>query len=93
MGASKGRGMRKSIMDVAWNQFISVTVGKAEEAGRSVFLVNPRDTSKMCSHCGKLVEKKLSDRVHTCPHCGLVMDRDKNAALNILHRGLQALRL
>ena len=93
MGARRGRGMRKSILDVAWSQFISLTISKAEEAGRTVILVNPRDTSKMCSHCGELVEKKLSERTHTCPHCGLVMDRDKNAALNILHRGLQTLRL
>ena len=93
MGANTRRGMRKSIMDVAWSQFISMTTSKAEEAGRSVVLVNPHNTSKMCSHCGFLVEKTLSERVHTCPHCGLVMDRDTNAALNILQRGLQTLRL
>jgi putative transposase len=93
MGARKGRGMRKSIMDAAWSQFVSLTVGKAEGAGRTVILVNPRNTSKLCAHCGGVVEKKLSERTHTCPQCGLVMDRDKNAALNILHRGLQALRL
>src|SRR6266508_2536221 len=93
MGARRGREMRKSIMDVAWTQFISMTIGKAAEAGRMVILVNPRNTSKMCSQCGELVEKDLSERVHTCPHCGLVMDRDKNAALNILQRGLQTLRL
>jgi len=85
--------MRKSITDVAWTQFISMTVSKAVEAGRTVILVNPRNTSKMCSHCGELVEKELSARTHTCAHCGLVMDRDKNAALNILQRGLQTLRL
>ena len=93
MGTRKGRGMRKSIMDVAWSQFISMTTGKAAVAGRTVILVNPRNTSKMCSHCGELVEKELSERIHTCPHCGLVMDRDRNAALNILQRGLQTLRL
>jgi putative transposase len=93
MGANKGRGMRKSIMDAAWRQFVGMTIGKAEEAGRTVMLVNPRDTSKMCSQCGALVEKRLSERTHTCPHCGLVMDRDTNAALNILQRGLQTLRL
>src|SRR6266498_3996923 len=82
----RSRGMRKSIMDVAWTQFISMTVSKAEEAGRTVILVNPRDTSKMCSDCGEKVEKKLSERTHTCPDCGLVMDRDTNAALNILDR-------
>ena len=95
IGASKGRGMRKSILDVAWSQFMSMTQGKAEEAGRTVIEVNPRNTSKICSNpnCGKLVEKRLSERTHTCPHCGLVLDRDVNAALNILHRGLQTLRL
>ena len=95
MGASKGRGMRKSIADAAWSQVIEYTCNKAEEAGRTIVLVNPRNTSKMCSNpdCGKLVEKDLSVRVHECPHCGLVMDRDQNAALNILRLGLQKLRL
>ena len=93
IGARHGRGMRKSIMDVAWSQFVSMTLGKAEEAGRLVILVNPRNTSKMCSECGQLVEKDLSVRVHTCPHCGLVLGRDQNAAINILGLGLQNLRL
>ena len=89
----KSRGMRKSIMDVAWTQFISMTISKAAEAGRTVILVDPRNTSKLCSQCGALVQKTLSDRTHTCPACGLVLDRDVNAALNILQRGLQTLRL
>jgi putative transposase len=91
MGRSKG--MRKSIMDVAWTQFISMTVSKAAEAGRTVILVNPRNTSKMCSDCSSIVEKTLSDRTHACPNCGLVLDRDQNAALNILQRGLRTLTL
>jgi putative transposase len=93
MEMGRSRGMRKSILDVAWNQFISMTVAKAEEAGRRVVLVNPRNTSKLCWSCGELVQKRLSDRIHTCPACGLVMGRDHNAARNILHRGLQTLRL
>jgi putative transposase len=95
MGASKGRGMRKSIADVAWTQLIQYTCNKAEEAGRTVVLINPSNTSKMCSNpnCGRLVEKDLSVRVHDCPHCGLVLDRDQNAARNILRLGLQNLRL
>ena len=92
MGTSKGRSLRKSIMDVAWTQFIEMTIGKAAEAGRTVILVDPRNTSKMCSQCGELVQKTLSTRTHTCPACGLVLDRDLNAALNILQRGLQTLR-
>jgi putative transposase len=89
MGVKRGRGMRKSIMDVAWSQFISMTVSKAAEAGRYIILVDPRNTSKECSRCGKLVEKALSERMHSCPHCGLSLGRDHNAALNILQRGLQ----
>jgi putative transposase len=84
--------MRKSILDVAWTQFISMTVSKAEEAGRRVILVNPRNTTKMCSSCGEIVPKALRVRIHTCPHCGLVLDRDENAALNILQRGFLSLR-
>ena len=86
MGASKGRGMRKSIMDVAWTQFIQMTIDKAAEAGRTVILLDPRNISKMCSRCGELVAKTLSERTHECPYCGLVLDRDVNAAINILHR-------
>jgi len=81
--------LAKSIGDAAWRQFVQYTANKAEYAGRRVVLVNPRNTSKMCSRCGTLVEKKLSDRVHSCT-CGLVMDRDQNAAINILRLGLQA---
>jgi putative transposase len=91
MGARKGRSLRKSIMDVAWTQFIEMTVSKAAEAGRRVILVDPHNTTKMCSGCGKLVAKTLSERTHSCSDCGLVMDRDRNAAINILQRGLQLL--
>jgi putative transposase len=87
------RGMRKSIADAAWSQLIEYTSNKAEEVGRMVILVNPRNTSKMCSSCRELVEKDLSVRVHQCPHCGLVLGRDQNAAINILRLGLQHLRL
>jgi putative transposase len=83
--------LAKSISDAAWNQLIRYTTYKAENAGRVVVLVDPRNTSKICSCCGRLVEKSLSDRVHACPACGLVMDRDQNAAINILGLGLQSL--
>jgi len=86
----KNHGLAKSIADVAWNQFITVTQSKAEEAGSRVILVNPRNTSQRCSRCGMIVAKTLSVRVHACPHCGLVMDRDQNAAINIMRLGLQS---
>jgi putative transposase len=86
----KNHHLAKSIADVAWNMFITITKSKAEDAGSRVILVNPRNTSQMCSRCGMIVAKTLSDRVHSCPHCGLVMDRDQNAAINILRLGLQS---
>ena len=64
---------------------------KAERAGNSVVLVDPRNTSQRCSGCGQIVQKDLSERVHRCPFCGLTQDRDLNAALNILTLGLRGI--
>jgi putative transposase len=82
--------LNKSISDVAWGMFFNALLFKAEEAGRKVVKVNPRNTSQKCSGCGKLVKKPLSVRIHKCPSCGLVIDRDHNAALNILAAGQAA---
>jgi putative transposase len=90
-GMLKNHCLAKSIADAAWNQFVLVTTSKAEEAGRRVVLVDPRHTSQRCSRCGQLVRKDLSVRVHACPVCGLVIDRDENASINILALGLQCL--
>lgn len=57
---------------------------KAEKAGKHLIKVDPRYTSQKCSGCGQLVPKTLAVRIHSCPHCGLVVDRDLNAARNIL---------
>jgi putative transposase len=85
----KNRFLAKSISDASWGQLVSFVTYKAEEAGTVIELVNPRGTSQECSSCGEIVQKTLAVRVHKCPHCGLVMDRDENAALNILNRGLE----
>ncbi|RQD80213.1 MAG: transposase [Methanocalculus sp. MSAO_Arc1] len=87
----KNHSLAKSIGDAAWNLLISTTINKAEEAGCQVVLVNPAQTTQMCSICGTIVKKTLSDRVHTCSHCGLIMDRDLNASRNIMRLGLQSL--
>jgi len=89
-GAAPQR-LAKSIADAAWKQFVQYTMSKAAEAGRRVVLVDPRNTSQRCSRCGQLVQKDVSVRVHSCPVCGLVLDRDENAAINILALGLQCL--
>lgn len=71
--------------------FVRFTTYKAEEAGRSVALVDPRGTTQQCADCGQVVPKDLSVRKHECPYCGLSLDRDHNAAINILSRGLATL--
>lgn len=90
-GMLQNHCLAKSISDAAWSQFVQYITYKAEYAGREVVLVDPRNTSKRCSRCGTLVEKALSVRVHKCPVCGLEIDRDENAAINILALGLQCL--
>jgi putative transposase len=82
--------MAKSILDASWNRFRTYITYKAASAGRKVVLVNPAYTSQMCSGCGTIVKKDLSERIHNCPKCGLVIDRDLNAAKNILRLGLQS---
>lgn len=77
----------KSVSDASWGEFIRMLYYKAEGAGGKVVSVNPMNTSQECSKCGNMVKKSLFNRVHMCPACGLVMDRDLNAALNILARG------
>jgi putative transposase len=89
-GMVHNHNLAKNISDVAWNMLVTVTSYKAASAGSMVVLVDPRNTSKMCSRCGTLVNKSLSDRIHNCPQCGLSMDRDWNAAINILRLGLQS---
>jgi len=76
----------KSIHDAGWNKFANMIAYKAEGAGCKAVFVNPKNTTKECSCCGTVAEKKLSDRTHNCPVCGLIMDRDINAAINILTR-------
>ena len=84
--------LAKSIGDAAWNQFMNCTAYKAENAGRLVVRVDPRNTSQRCSACGEIVKKQLSERLHSCA-CGCVLDRDHNAAINILTLGQQSYRL
>lgn len=79
--------LSKSIADASWTMFLQFLTYKAEEAGKQVVRVNPRNTSQECSGCGQIVTKGLSVRTHHCPHCGLQIDRDINSAINIKRRG------
>lgn len=92
MQGNGNKTINRGIADVAWARLVQFTTSKAEDAGRSVILVDPRNTTKQCSGCGEIVPKELHVRVHNCPACGLSLDRDLNAALNILSRGLATIR-
>jgi putative transposase len=87
----KNHHLAKHISDVSWGKLIRFTQSKAERAGKSVELVDPRYTSQRCSGCGEIVPKELSERTHSCPNCGLQLDRDFNAARNILTLGLRGI--
>lgn len=78
--------LAKSVHDAGWGGFLHALAVKAEEAGRIIVAVDPRGTSQVCSGCGVEVRKSLAMRVHDCPSCGLTLDRDVNAARNILAR-------
>lgn len=80
--------LSKSILDAGWGLFKRLLTNKAVDAGRQVVFVGPAYTSKTCSNCGALfADLTLSDRWVTCA-CGLSLDRDHNAAINILRRAL-----
>jgi putative transposase len=85
--------LAKSISDAAWSQFTSYLSYKAESAGRSYVAVNPAYTTQDCSRCGHRRAVPLSERIYSCDCCGLQLDRDLNASLNIRALGLQSLGL
>ncbi|AOQ23145.1 IS200/IS605 family transposase ISMma22 [Moorella thermoacetica] len=87
-GMVKNHRLAKSISDAGWGEFMAMLEYKAAEAGARLVKVNPSGTSQECSGCGMDVPKELSERTHYCPYCGLILDRDVNAARNILKKAL-----
>ncbi len=84
----KNRKLAKSISDAAWSQFAQWLQYLGKVYGKIVVAVAPQYTSQDCSTCGATVKKSLSVRTHACS-CGTVLDRDHNAALNILAKALR----
>ena len=82
--------LARSIADASWSKFVSMLAYKVEKTGGHLIRVDPRNTSQKCSGCGELVTKSLAVRTHACTSCGLVLDRDYNASLNILRAGIGA---
>lgn len=87
-GLLRNSRLARSISDASWSKFLAMLAYKAERAGKHLVRIDPRNTSQRCSGCDELVPKSLAVRTHSCPSCGLVIDRDWNAALNILRAGL-----
>jgi putative transposase len=85
----KNRKLAKSISDAAWSNFRQWLEYFGKVFGVVTVAVPPYYTSQNCSNCGEVVKKSLSQRTHRCVHCGVVLDRDSNAAINILELGLR----
>jgi putative transposase len=85
--------LAKSIYDVAWGKFLTILEAVALRSGVHFVKVSPHNTTVDCSGCGNKVPKTLSVRLHECPKCSLEMDRDENAAINILNKALTAVGL
>ena len=86
-GMVRNHHLAKSMHDASWSAFLDILTDKAERAGHVVMRVPARFTTQECSGCGEYVQKSLSVRRPLCPACGLVEDRDVNAAKNILRAG------
>jgi putative transposase len=78
--------LAKLVHDAGWGAFITILAEKAEKAGCLTIGVNPSGTTQMCSDCDAYVPKTLSDRWHSCPYCGLELDRDENSGRNALKK-------
>lgn len=89
-GMIKNPKLARSISDAGWGRFLWMAAYKAEKAGKYFITINPKNTSQKCSGCGELVPKSLAVRIHSCPHCGLVIDRDWNASKNILYAAVRS---
>lgn len=83
----KNHCLAKSISDASWYQFRMFLEYFGRVFGRITIAVNPAYTSQECHSCGSIVKKSLSTRTHICK-CGCEIDRDHNAAINILNRGI-----
>ena len=74
--------------DLAISDLKSKIIYKAENAGKIVILVEPAYTTQTCSQCGNVAKQELDQRTYQCSKCGMELDRDENAATNILVNGL-----
>lgn len=87
-GMVRNRHLAQLILDSSWNKFFFMISYKAESADKVFVKVDPKNTSKECSTCGNIQDMPLSERIYHCSACDATADRDVNAAINILKRGI-----
>ena len=87
-GMVRNRNLSQSILDSSWSKFFFMLSYKAESADKVFVKIDPKNTSKECSVCGNIQDIPLSKRTYYCPICDATVDRDVNAAINILKRGI-----
>lgn len=85
---SQKRGLNREILEQSWGEFQSQLAYKAEWAGKRTEKVKPHYTSQMCSACGVIDKSQRKKKIYDCKRCGLRLDADHNAAINVLHRAL-----
>lgn len=89
----KNHHLASAIADAGWRKFLTMLQYKAALYGKTVILVPPKNTTQTCSNCGYIMQDdehlSLKDRSWVCPQCKTLHERDTNAAINILNRGLQ----
>jgi putative transposase len=87
-GMVKNHCLAKSLSDASWSMFRTVLTSTAESAGREIYAIDPAHTSQDCHACGYRAKKTLRERWHHCPMCSASLDRDTNAAINILNKAI-----
>ncbi|MEA3514818.1 MAG: transposase, partial [Nanoarchaeota archaeon] len=87
-GLVKDNNLAKEILDASWGKLRHYVFYKAESAGKMCVFVETKGTTYTCHHCKKYVPKKLCDRIHKCPSCGIKIPRDYNSSLEIKYRTL-----
>ena len=84
----KNKSITKHAIDISFYEFLTILNYMGLKYSSKIIEVDPFNTSQVCSNCGSIVSKSLETRIHHCPECNTILDRDVNAAINILNRGL-----
>ncbi len=88
IGKNRSKSMKKSILHISFHMFKQIMRYKCAMNGVYLSLIDPRNTSKSCSKCGNIDNQlNIKKRIYKCKHCGLTLDRDYNACLNVLKKG------